>query len=186
MTPVRTALTCSVVAALLVLPPVGHRLIATSDEARFALVARDMTSRHAWFGARVSGEVFRDKPPLYPWSIAAVSLVRGHVTEATARIPGAAAAVGTVFLTALLGHRLFGPRAGLWAGLVLSTSFCFVEHSQLVLPDMLVTLFFTGALYTLWLGMTALHGRTALIAFYACCALGVLSKGPVGLVPLLV
>ena len=186
MTPVRTALTCSVVAALLVLPPVGHRLIATSDEARFALVARDMTSRHAWFGARVSGEVFRDKPPLYPWSIAAVSLVRGHVTEATARIPGAAAAVGTVFLTALLGHRLFGPRAGLWAGLVLSTSFGFVEHSQLVLPDMLVTLFFTGALYTLWLGMTALHGRTALISFYACCALGVLSKGPVGLVPLLV
>jgi 4-amino-4-deoxy-L-arabinose transferase-like glycosyltransferase len=186
MTPVRTALICSVVAALLVLPSVGHRLITTSDEARFALLAREMTSRHASFGARVSGEVYRNKPPLYPWSIAAVSLVRGHVTEATARIPGAAAAVGTVFLTALLGHRLFGPRAGLWAGLVLSTSFGFVEHSQLILPDMLVTLFFTGALYTLWLGMTARDGRTALIAFYACCALGVLSKGPVGLVPLLV
>lgn len=186
MPPVRTALICSVVAALLVFPSVGHRLITTSDEARFALLAREMTSHHAWFGARVSGEVYRNKPPLYPWSIAAVSLVRGQVTEATARIPGAAAAVGTVFLTALLGYRLFGPRAGLWAGLVLSTSFGFVEHSQLVLPDVLVTLFFTGALYTLWLGMTALQGQTAVAAFYACCALGVLSKGPVGVVPLLV
>ena len=116
MTPVRTALICSVAAALLVLPSVGQRLITTTDEAQYALLARDMMSRHAWFGARVSGELYRNKPPLYPWSIAAVSLVPGHVTEATARIPGAAAAVGTVFLTALLGHRLFGPRAGLWAG----------------------------------------------------------------------
>ena len=186
MTPLRAALICSVVTALLVLPSVGRRPITTSDEARFALLARDMVSRHTWFGARVSGEVYRNKPPLYPWSIAAVSLLRGHVTEAAARIPGAAAAVGTVFLTALLGHRLFGQRAGLWAGLVLSTSFGFVEHSLLVLPDMLVTLFFTGAVYSLWLGMKAGHGGTALIAFYTCCAMGVLSKGPVGLMPLLV
>jgi 4-amino-4-deoxy-L-arabinose transferase-like glycosyltransferase len=34
--------------------------------------------------------------------------------------------------------------------------------------------------------MTAIHGRRVLIAFYVCCALGVLSKGPVGLVSFLV
>jgi 4-amino-4-deoxy-L-arabinose transferase-like glycosyltransferase len=186
MTPARTALIGAAVAALLVLPPVGQRLIASSDEARFALLARDMTSRGAWFDARVEGEVYRNKPPLYPWSIAAVSLVRGRVTEATAQLPGAVATVATVSLTALLGHRLFGARSGLWAGLILATAFGFVEHSQLVLPDMLVTLFFMAALYALWLSMTVPPGRPALVAFYACCALGVLSKGPVGLLPLLV
>ena len=74
------ALLVSAFTALLVLPPVGHHLIVKSDEARFALLARDMVRRGVWFAAEVEGEQYRNKPPLFPWSIAVLSRIRGAVT----------------------------------------------------------------------------------------------------------
>jgi 4-amino-4-deoxy-L-arabinose transferase-like glycosyltransferase len=176
----------SVVATLLVLPPIGQRVIATSDEARFALLARDVLERGVWFDLQVRGKPYRNKPPLYPWSIAALSRLQGRVTEVTARAPVALAAIGTVLFTFLLGDRLFGRRAGLWAALILTTSFGFFAHSQIVLPDMLVLGFATVAGYAFWRAVAEPLGRGALVAFYAALALGVFAKGPVGLLPLLV
>src|SRR5262249_29687828 len=111
----RVALLVSLFAALLVLPPIGHHQIVKSDEARFALLARDMISRGAWLDAQVEGERYRNKPPLYPWTIAALSRLRGAVTETTAQLPSALASVIAVLFTCLLGDRLFGRRAGVWA-----------------------------------------------------------------------
>ena len=51
----RDALLVVALAAALVLPPVGHRLIVTSHEARFALLAGDMLERHVWFDAQIRG-----------------------------------------------------------------------------------------------------------------------------------
>src|SRR5262245_53406583 len=137
-------------AALLVLPPVGHHQIVKSDEARFALLARDMIARGAWLDAQVEGERYRNKPPLYPWTIAALSRLRGGVTEATAQLPSALAAVIAVLFTFLLGDRLFGQRAGAWAGLILVTSGSFFSHSQQILPDVFVVAFGTAAGYAFW------------------------------------
>src|SRR5690242_18682535 len=64
-------------AAALILPWLGQRVISTSHEARFAVLAQDMLSRGAWFDARVGGEVYRNKPPLFPWSVAALSALHG-------------------------------------------------------------------------------------------------------------
>lgn len=180
------ALIVATLAAALMALPLGHRQITTSDEARFALLARDMLTRGIWFGARMKGEVYRNKPPLYPWAIAALSRVAGGVTETTARAPVVLAAVSAVFLTALLGHALFGGWAGTWAGAVLATSVGFFEHSQLALPDMLVTAFGVAALHAVWRAVTPPAAPGALVCFYACCALGVAAKGPVGLLPLVV
>ena len=132
----QAGLLVSAVAAVLVLPPLGQRVIATSDEARFALLARDMLERGVWFDLQVRGRQYRNKPPLYPWSIAALSRPGGHVTEATAQAPVAVAAIGAVLFTFLLGDRLFSRHAGLWAALILATSYGFFAHSQLALPDM--------------------------------------------------
>lgn len=181
----RGALVVAAVAALLVLPPLGQRTITTSDEARFPLLARDIIERGAWFDVRVREKHYRNKPPLYPWSIAALSLPRGRVTEATAQMPVALAAIVTVLFTFLIGDRLFNPRAGLWAGLILATSPGFFEHSQKLLPDMLVMGFATVAGYALCRAMLGPPGSGALVAFYAALAFGVFAKGPVGLLPLL-
>ncbi len=176
----------SAFAALLVLPPVGHHLIVKSDEARFALLARDMTQRGAWFGAQVEGEPYRNKPPLFPWSIAVLSLLRGGVSEATAQLPAAIAAVAAVLFTFLLGARLFSRRAGLWAALILATSASFFSHSQQILPDMLVVAFATASGYAFWRAMSEPQDRLALVGFYTALAFGVFAKGPAGLLPILV
>jgi len=179
------ALLVSIVAALLVFPPLGSQGISTSDEARFVLLARDMLERDAWFGAEVRGKLYRNKPPLYPWSVAALSRLTGGLTEATAQAPVAAAAVVGVLFTFLLGERLFGLRGGLWAGLVLATSYHFFTHSQKFLPDMLVAAFAAVAGYAFWRAVREPPGRGALVAFYAALALGMFAKGPVGLLPVL-
>ena len=175
-----------IAAAALTVPPLGGRSISTSHEARFALLARDIVERGAWFEPRVGGEVYRNKPPLYPWSIAALSLPRGRVTEATAQAPVVAAALGAILFTLLLGAALFGARAGLWGALILLTSYEFFAYSQLLLPDMLVVVFVTAAAYFFWRAQGDPPGRGALAAFYGALAMGVFAKGPVGLLPLLV
>lgn len=172
--------------ALLVLPPVGHHLIVKSDEARFALLARDILARGAWLDARVEGEQYRNKPLLFPWSIAALSRLRGGVTEGTAQLPSALAAVAATLCAFLLGERLFTARAGMWAAALLATSASFFSHSQQILPDMLVVVFATAATYAFWCAMTGPRPQAALAGFYAALALGVFAKGPVGLLPILV
>jgi 4-amino-4-deoxy-L-arabinose transferase-like glycosyltransferase len=180
----RGALLVAVFAALLVLPPVGHHLIVKSDEARFALLARDVLRRGAWLAPEVEGQPYRNKPLLFPWTIAALSKVTGAVTETTAQLPSAAAAVAAAVFAFLLGDKLFGRRAGVWAGLILVTSASFFGHSQQILPDMLVVAFATACVYAFWRAVSESSPR-ALVCFYAALAFALFAKGPVGLLPVL-
>jgi len=184
--PARDALLVALVATLLIVPPLGRHLITYSGEARMALLARDMIERGVLFQARVEGQLYRNKPPLYPWTIALASLPGGQVTEMTAHVPVAGAAIATAVLTCLLGAELFGRRAGLFAALVLLTSGGFFSHSQVLLPDMLVVAFTTAAACAFWRAVSRPLGRLAMVGFYAAVAFAVFSKGPVGLLPLLV
>jgi len=182
----RDALIVAAAAALLIIPPLGQHLIAYSGEARMALLARDMIERRVLFQARVEGQLYRNKPPLYPWAIALSSLPGGRVTAVTAHVPVAVAAIAAGILTCLLGTRLFGRRAGLWAGLILITSAGFFTHSQVLLPDMLVAAFTTAACYAFWRHVSGPPGgRLALVGFYVALAFAIFSKGPIGLLPLL-
>src|SRR5262249_14110004 len=86
----------------------------------------------------------------------------------------------------LLGDRLFGHRAGVWAGLMLATSAGFFIHSQQILPDMLVLAFATTSAYAFWGSAREPGNRRALVGFYAALAFAIFAKGPVGFLPLLV
>jgi 4-amino-4-deoxy-L-arabinose transferase-like glycosyltransferase len=174
------------VTALTILPTLGHRIVATTDEARFVLYAREVLAHHRLFDVRLRGAFFREKPPLYAWAIAAFSLPGGRVTEATAQAPIALAAIAAAVFTGLLGRRLFNPRVGLWAGLALATTFGFFRHSQILLPEMLVIAFATLASYWFWRAMEAPSGRMTLALFYVALAFALFAKGPLGLLPLLV
>jgi 4-amino-4-deoxy-L-arabinose transferase-like glycosyltransferase len=172
--------------ALLVLPPVGQKVIVSGDEARFAVLAQDMMRRGSWTDAHVRDRRYRNKPLLYPWAIRALSTPGGRVTQTTAHLPVALAAIAAAFFTALLGQHLFGRRAGVWAGLITATSYGFFAHSQILLPDMIVIAFGLTALWAFWASISHPPGRLMLAVFYAALALGVFAKGPVGLLPLLV
>lgn len=180
----RAAVLVSLVAAAIVLPTLGQRIVTTSDEARFLLLTRDMLARGTWFEAYVRDRQYRNKPPLYPWAIGALARARGALTEGVGQAPVALAAIGTVFFTVLFGRVLFDLRVGVVAGLVLATSWGFVRHAQLLLPDMLVLCFATAAGVALWRALTT-QARGPLVAFWAAVGLAVFAKGPIGLLPVL-
>src|SRR5262249_36907497 len=165
-----------------VAPPMGRRILATADEARYSLLARDMLARGVWFDLHYRGMLYRNKPPLYPWSIAATSWNGARVTEATAQAPVVLASIGAVLSTFLLGDRLFGRQVGVWAALILVTTAGFLHLSQLLLPDMLVLCFATLAGYAFW-RMASDPSPWSAVIFYAAVALAVFAKGPAGLVP---
>src|SRR5215472_1637578 len=154
------------VALLLVGPPLAYRpLITQSHDARFPLLARDVLARGALIPEE-RGLLYRNKPPLFPWSIAVLSWPVGHVSETTALAPVAAGACLAILGTFLLGDALFGRRAGLWAGVILATSYGFFGFAQRPLPDMLVVGLVTLAGYPLWRAVGPAARRPALVGFY--------------------
>ena len=157
----------------------GDRHIWIPLEARYALVAREMLETGQWILPHLGGMVYADKPPLLFWSIALLSALGSGVTEWTARLPTALAAVGVCLMTWRLGVRCFSPTTGLLAALVLATSGGFFWSGRQALPDMLLTLWTTGAFWALWEWFTGKRRRAA-VAAGLCMGFATLTKGPVG------
>jgi 4-amino-4-deoxy-L-arabinose transferase-like glycosyltransferase len=159
----------------------GNRNIWIPLEARYALVAREMLETSQWILPHFGGTVYADKPPLLFWAIAFVSTLGTGVTEWTVRLPTALAAVGVCLMTWRLGANLFCPTAGVLAALVLATSAGFFWSGRQALPDMLLTLWTTGAFWALWEWFSGKR-RLASVVAGLCMGLATLTKGPVGAV----
>src|SRR5919197_3007516 len=178
----RPALWIALLATAFVLVDLGRRILATNDEARFALLGQDMLARGAWFSPYLNGGVYHAKPLLQAWLIALCSWPVGHVTQLTAVLPSALAGIGTVLVVFALGRTMFGTDAGRCAALVMITTQGWFLHARLPMPDMLLTLFITSSLVMFWRMVRARPGPNWL-AFYAFAALGFWAKGAAGLVP---
>lgn len=179
-------LIAAAVAASLLLPSIGQRTLYTSDEVRFALLARGAVEEGHWLVPRIGHEIHMEKPPFFVWAIALFSLLGGGVTEFTSALPAAISGIGGVAGTFLLGRRLFGVRAGFLSGLILATTPVYVWHGRVVLADMTVTLFVVLSAWAFWGAVETPRRRRGWIAlFYFFLALALSAKGPVGLVPIL-
>src|SRR5438093_1254910 len=75
------------------------------DEPYFAEGAREMLADGQWAVPHVNGTITTDKPPLFFWIIALLSLPAGRVTPLTARLPSALAGLGSVVLAMRLARR---------------------------------------------------------------------------------
>jgi 4-amino-4-deoxy-L-arabinose transferase-like glycosyltransferase len=153
----------------------GDRNIWIPLEARYALVAREMWEEGHWILPPLGGQVYPDKPPLLFRAIALFSEATSGVTEWTARLPSALAAVSLCLKTWRMGMQLFSPDTGVLAGLILATSAGFFWSGRQALPDMLLTLWTTGASWALWAWLVANHRVAAPIAGL-CMALATLTK----------
>jgi len=171
------------VAALMAVFDLGAVVFATNDEARFPLLARDILTRgDVWF-PHLNGVVYQNKPLLLAWLIALVSWPIGQVTALTSLVPSILAAIALALVVYAAARDMFGPDAGRYAGLVVATSQGFVIHARQAMPDMLLTLFVTVAL---WQGWRLTRGRPrAWLGFYGATGLAFWTKGPAGLLPLL-
>lgn len=179
----RPGVLLAILAGLLFLPRLGVRDLWPPDEARFALIAEDMVRGGSWIAPNHLGRTYAEKPPLQLWAVALASLPAGRVDEASARLPSALAAIGSVVLTFVLGRRLFGASIGVAGALVLLTSGHFVMRARWSCTDPLLAFFTLAALVLARAWMDAQGRRWPLgVGFFAACALATLTKGPVGLV----
>ncbi len=154
-----------------------------NEESRFALQARTMIETGDWVVPRWSYRPHGTKPPLFTWTVAALSKVAGGVSEWTARLPSALAALGTVLFLFFVGNRLFGSPAGFLGALILSTAFLFWDSARFARSDMLLTFFMTLSIGFIILGAEEERGAGAwMVGAFVAAALGTMSKGPVGTV----
>ncbi|HZE89062.1 MAG TPA: glycosyltransferase family 39 protein [Verrucomicrobiae bacterium] len=178
----RARLLLALAALLFVWNTWGYDLWAP-DEPYFAEGAREMLVDGHWAVPHVNGLVTPDKPPLFFWLIALLSLPLGHISSFTARTPSAAAAVVSIALTMRLGRRLAGERAGDLAGLVLMTTYMFWDKARTAQIDSLLCCLVLVAL-SAFESLRSGAERPLLtgIVLWGACALAVIAKGPVGVI----
>jgi 4-amino-4-deoxy-L-arabinose transferase-like glycosyltransferase len=148
-----------------------------------AEVAREMIARHDPVTLYANGIRYLEKAPLLYWSMAASFKVFG-VSDWAARIPMAFYSLALFFAVFLLGRRLFqDATAGFYAALILLTSFGVFIFTRITIPDAVLCLWLTLAMGAFWKSLAEERPswRTAL-AFAGACALGVLTKGLIGVV----
>ena len=143
-----------------------------------AQIARNMLQSGDWVTARLDGVAYLEKSPLKYWLIAAsFSILGPH--DWVARIPIALSTVLLCWVVARFGDWAFGERTGLYAGLVMATSVGLFLFTRILIPDVILTLCITVALWGLLRATDPdeeHNGRWAL-AMWACMATGMLLKG---------
>ncbi len=175
-----------------------------------AEVAREMLLRHDWITLYANGIRYLEKAPLLYWSMAASFKLFG-VHTAAARLPLALTVLALALVLEGFARRAFGKqndedsgaRAGLYAGLLVLSSFGIFIFTRITIPDANVCLWLTLSIYAYWIteqspspssqnrpGAPLIAAslrwvgvnRLPCYAFAFCCALNVLTKGLIGLV----
>jgi 4-amino-4-deoxy-L-arabinose transferase len=161
----------------------GTRGLYSPDEGRYTNVALNMLDSGDWLKPMLHPEVEHwAKPPLTYWSVATSVAVFGH-NEFAARLPGALAFAGTIFLMMRLGRR-FVP-AQPWLPALTYATFAFPPlAANLVTTDTLLTLWETlqaVAFVELWYAATPREEARARLLLWLAAGLAFMTKGPPGL-----
>jgi len=124
--------------------------LSRTQEARVILGAREMLAGPAerWLIPTANGETRMRKPPAGYWASAVSMSVLGQSVLA-GRLPAVLASWGTIGLTFLIGRKLFGERAGLYAAGMLLGSWLFFRHGVLAETDVLVMFGVTAGVYAI-------------------------------------
>lgn len=158
----------------------GGRPFWDLDEAKHAVVAKEMVQGGDWIVPRFNHEPFFDKPILHYWLAAAGFRLFG-MNEAAARLPSALLGVGLVLLTYVLGRMVRGPVVGFWAAAVFATCMETVVLSRTIVHDQSLCFFTTLTLVLFYAGLRDERRRTrCYLGAYAAAGVAVLAKGPVG------
>jgi 4-amino-4-deoxy-L-arabinose transferase-like glycosyltransferase len=173
------------VAAVLFFARLGDLPLIDPDEGRNAEVAREMAESGAWVVPTYNGIPYLDKPALYFRTVATSFNLFGR-SETTARLPSALSAAALVVMMFAFCRRVYGERSAALTVLVLATTPLVVGFARLVIFDMPLALFMSGAILAGYLAEEdpASPRRKWLLLGAASSAVATLIKGPVGfLVP---
>jgi len=162
----------------------GELPLFDPDEGRYAEVAREMGESKDLLLPHFNYELRLKKPPLYYWFVFLSNRFWG-INEFSARFPSAFFSLLGVILTYFIGNILYGKSIGIIASLILMTSFEYLVVSRLAITDMTLCFFFLLAIFS-FLKYEKDKKDLFLFLFWISLSLSFLTKGPVGLLPLLV
>lgn len=114
-----------------------------------AQIARNMLQSGDWVTARLDGVAYLEKSPLIYWAIAISYRIFG-VHDWAARLPLAFAAVLLCWLTFRFARWAVNEEAGFYAGVILATSIGLYLFTRIQIPDAMLTLTITAAIWA-WL-----------------------------------
>lgn len=156
------------------------------SEPFYAETAREMVASGDWWVLHYNQEPRLEKPPLPIW-VLAVSYKTFGVSEWAARFPTALAAAFILLLVYGMGTQLGSRRTGLLATVATGTAFKFFGFARQYAGDVFLALSFAAALYLFlrWEQSKGLR-RGSLRAAWVVVGLGVLIKGPVGILPVVI
>lgn len=161
------------------------RPLALPDEGRYAGVAWEMVRSGQWLTPTLDGLPYFHKPPMFYWLTAIAMKVFGF-SEWVVRLASLTGALVAAGATWRLMQRWVSPAAALWGLAIVGTMPLFYGGAQYANHDMLVAGFISGAIAfaadALLSREAGLHWRTSLLLAWACMALGLLSKGLIGIV----
>ncbi len=143
-----------------------------------AQIAHNMLQSGDWVTARLDGVAYLEKSPLKYWMIAVSFMIFG-VHDWSARIPIALSTVLLCWVTARFGAWAFGRRTGMYAGLILATSIGLFLFTRILIPDVVLTLTITVAMWGLLrvLDESEPHPTRWAMLMWAAMGTGLLLKG---------
>ena len=169
-----------VIAVMLTVPFLGLTDFYSKGEPREAVVAYTMVEHGNWILPINNGGDIPYKPPFFHWCIALFSLLQGHVSEFTSRLPSALALVAMSIGGFVFFAKRKNANMALLATLLSLTAFEVHRAGINCRVDMVNTAFMVGALFLMfrwwergkhtmpWLAILCMSGAT-------------LTKGPVGM-----
>lgn len=173
--------TVIIISAITLLPFLGNVDFTTKGEPREAVVAMSMLNQHNWILPINNGFDIPYKPPFFQWCIAAFSLVTGHVSEFTSRLPSALSLIIMLCAGALFYAKRKNNNVSLLAAIITLTAFEVHRAGTNCRVDMVLTMFIVCALYALYEWWERGCRRLPWIAVL-CMSGATLTKGPVGMV----
>lgn len=169
-----------VIAVMLTVPFLGLTDFYSKGEPREAVVAYTMVEHGNWILPINNGGDIPYKPPFFHWCISLFSLLQGHVSEFTSRLPSALALVAMSVGGFVFFAKRKNANMALLATLLSLTAFEVHRAGINCRVDMVNTAFMVGALFLMfrwwergkhtmpWLAILCMSGAT-------------LTKGPVGM-----
>ena len=163
----------------------GARTLVPTDEGRYAEMAREMLATNDWITPRLNGIKYFEKPPLQNW-MNALTFAAFGLGEWQARLWTGLCGLLGIGLVAWTGRRVFDARTGLYAAVILASSFFWAALSHVNTLDMGLAGMMAIALCSLLMAQrddaSQRERRNWMLACWAGMALAVLSKGLIGIV----
>lgn len=172
-------LTLFLLSSLVLFWKLGQNTLYDWDEAEYGQIAREMILSGDWLTPSFNYEPKFHQPPLYVWITAIFFRLLGE-GEFSARLASVLSGIGLVVLTYLIGTKTHGKLVGFLSGLVLLSSYGFVDNARFATTDVMLS-FFTYLAFYAFLHIDSQHEQWWYVVWIAF-ALALLTKSAGGLI----